>query len=98
MSDTAVVVGIDVAKAHVEVVVLGAKLEAERIANDAEGHSARAPRAQHFPSWSTCCVRRIEPRDQATLNCRECGLMIAAMPRCSLAPTNRARPPEAFSR
>ena len=46
MSDTAVVVGVDVAKAHVDVVVLGAKLEAERFANEAEGHSALAAALQ----------------------------------------------------
>jgi transposase len=46
MSDTAVVVGIDVAKAPVDVVVLGAKLEAECFANEAEGHSALAAALQ----------------------------------------------------
>jgi transposase len=40
MSETLVVVGIDVAKAHVDVEVLGGKLETRRYANDAEGHSA----------------------------------------------------------
>ena len=42
MSATSVVVGIDVAKAHVDVAVLGAKLEAQRFDNEAEGHSALA--------------------------------------------------------
>jgi transposase len=42
MSVTAVVVGIDVGKAHLDVVVLGAKLEVERFANEAEGHTALA--------------------------------------------------------
>lgn len=41
MSGSAVV-GIDVSKAHVDVVVIGAKLEAKRFANDVEGHSALA--------------------------------------------------------
>jgi transposase len=41
MSGSAVV-GIDVSKAHVDVVVIGAKLEAERLANEVAGHSALA--------------------------------------------------------
>ena len=36
------VVGIDVSKAYVDVVVIGAKLEAERFDNEVEGHSALA--------------------------------------------------------
>ncbi|MDP9097134.1 MAG: IS110 family transposase [Pseudomonadota bacterium] len=40
MSASSVVVGIDVAKAHVDVAVLGAKLDARRFDNEAEGHSA----------------------------------------------------------
>ena len=42
MSASSVVVGIDVAKAHVDVAVLGAKLEAQRFDNEAEAHSALA--------------------------------------------------------
>jgi len=42
MSASSVVVGIDVAKAHVDVWVLGAKLQAQRFDNDAQGHSALA--------------------------------------------------------
>jgi transposase len=42
MSDLAIVVGIDVAKAHVDVCTLGAKLDAQRFDNDAEAHSALA--------------------------------------------------------
>ena len=42
MSATLVVVGIDVAKAQVDVSVLGAILEAQRFDNEAEGHSALA--------------------------------------------------------
>jgi transposase len=42
MSATSIVVGIDVAKAHVDVVALGAGLGAHRFANDAEGQSALA--------------------------------------------------------
>ncbi|RMX08946.1 IS110 family transposase [Corticibacter populi] len=40
MSASSVTVGIDVAKAHVDVCVLGAKSDAQRLNNDAEGHSA----------------------------------------------------------
>ena len=42
MSVTSVVVGIDVAKASVDVAVLGGKLNAQRFENEAEGHSALA--------------------------------------------------------
>ena len=46
MSVSSVVVGIDVAKAHVDVCVLGAKSQVQRLANDAEGHSALAAALQ----------------------------------------------------
>ncbi|TFI44786.1 IS110 family transposase, partial [Diaphorobacter sp. DS2] len=46
MSVTSVTVGIDVAKAHVDVCVLGAKSSAQRFDNDAEGHSALAAALQ----------------------------------------------------
>jgi transposase len=46
MSATSGVVGIDVAKAHVDVAVLGAEFEAQRFDNDAEGHSALAAALQ----------------------------------------------------
>jgi transposase len=42
MSASSVVVGIDVAKAHVDVSVLGAQLQAQRFDNEAEAHSALA--------------------------------------------------------
>jgi transposase len=42
MSASSVVVGIDVAKAHVDVSVLGAKLDTQRFDNQAEAHSALA--------------------------------------------------------
>lgn len=42
MSASSVVVGIDVAKAHVDVSVLGARLDAQRFDNEAEAHSALA--------------------------------------------------------
>ena len=37
------VVGIDVAKAHVDVFVLGAEFKPQRFVNDAEGHSGLPP-------------------------------------------------------
>lgn len=46
MSVSSVTVGIDVAKAHVDVCVLGAKSDAQRLNNDAEGHSALAATLQ----------------------------------------------------
>jgi transposase len=46
MSASSVVVGIDVAKAHVDVAVLGAEFELQRFDNDAEGHSALAAALQ----------------------------------------------------
>ena len=42
MPATSVVVGIDVAKAHVDVSVPGASLDARRFDNEAEAHSALA--------------------------------------------------------
>jgi transposase len=42
MSGSSVVVGIDVAKSHVDVAVLGATLDASRFENEAEAHSALA--------------------------------------------------------
>ena len=44
MSVAAVVVGIDVAKAHVDVAVLGAILEVERFTNEPDGHSTLTSR------------------------------------------------------
>lgn len=41
-ASSSVVVGIDVAKAHVDVAVLGAKFDAQRFDNEAEGHTALA--------------------------------------------------------
>lgn len=46
MSDNSVVVGIDVAKAHVDCAVLGAKFAARQFANDIDGHSALAAALQ----------------------------------------------------
>jgi transposase len=46
MSATSVVVGIDVAKAYVDVVVLGGEFVAQRFENELEGHSALAAALQ----------------------------------------------------
>ena len=46
MSANSVVVGIDVAKAHLDCAVLGAALETRRFANDSDGHSALAAALQ----------------------------------------------------
>jgi len=46
MSVSSVTVGIDVAKVHVDVCVLGAKSDAQRSNNDAAGHSALAAALQ----------------------------------------------------
>lgn len=46
MSATSVVVGIDVAKAYVDVAVLGGQFDARRFENQAEGHSALAAALQ----------------------------------------------------
>lgn len=43
-----VTVGIDVAKAHVDVALLGARLDAQRFDNDADGHTALATALQPF--------------------------------------------------
>jgi transposase len=48
MSVTSVVVGIDVAKAHVDVSVLGVKLDVQRFDNDVDGHSALVAALQPF--------------------------------------------------
>lgn len=48
MSVSSVVVGIDVAKAHVDVLVLDAKLGVLRFGNDADGHSALLAAVQPF--------------------------------------------------
>lgn len=46
MSDISVVVGIDVAKEHLDVAALGAQLDVVRYGNDVEGHSALAAALQ----------------------------------------------------
>ena len=46
MSALSVTVGIDVAKAHVDVCVLGTHSDVQRFANDVDGHSALAAALQ----------------------------------------------------
>lgn len=79
MSDTAVVVGIDVGKAHVDVAVLGAKLEAERFANEAEGHSALAVALQ--PLGVALVVMEATGGYEAALACalQAAGLAVAVI-------------------
>jgi transposase len=79
MSVTAVVVGIDVAKAHVEVVVLGAKLEVGRFANEAEGHSALAAALQ--PLGVALVVMEATGGYEAALACalQAAGLAVAVI-------------------
>jgi transposase len=79
MSDTAVVVGIDVAKAQVDVVVLGAKLEAERFANEAEGHAALAAALQ--PLGVALVVMEATGGYEAALACalQAAGLAVAVI-------------------
>jgi transposase len=79
MSDTAVVVGIDVAKPHVDVVVLGAKLDAQRFANEAEGHSALAAALQ--PLGVALVVMEATGGYEAALACalQAAGLAVAVI-------------------
>jgi transposase len=48
MSTSSVVVGIDVAKAHIDVVVLGAPWDTQRFANEANAHEELAGRLQQM--------------------------------------------------
>lgn len=79
MSATSVVVGIDVAKAHVDVAVLGAKLEAQRFDNDAEGHSMLAGALQ--PLGVTLVVMEATGGYEAALACalQAVGLAVAVV-------------------
>jgi transposase len=79
MSVTAVVVGIDVGKAHVDVEVLGAKLEAGRFANEAEGHSALAAALQ--PLGVALVVMEATGGYEAALACalQAAGLAVAVI-------------------
>jgi transposase len=75
MSVTSVVVGIDVAKAHVDVSVLGAKLDAQRFDNEAEAHSALA--AALKPLDVALVVMEATGGYEATL---ACALQAAGLP------------------
>lgn len=75
MSAISVVVGIDVAKAHVDVSVLGAKLQAQRFDNEAEAHSALA--AALTPLGVTLVVMEATGGYEAAL---ACALQAAGLP------------------
>ncbi|MBS7779903.1 transposase [Acidovorax sp. CCYZU-2555] len=79
MSITSVVVGIDVAKAHVDVWVLGAKLDGQRFDNDAEAHSALA--AALKPLGVALVVMEATGGYEATLACapQAAGLPVAVI-------------------
>ncbi len=79
MPATSVVVGIDVAKAQVDVAVLGATLEAQRFDNEAEGHSALA--AALAPLGVALVVMEATGGYEATLACalQAAGLAVAVV-------------------
>lgn len=79
MSVTAVVVGIDVGKAHLDVGVLGAQLEVERFANEAEGHTALAAMLQ--PLGVALVVMEATGGYEAALACalQAAGLAVAVI-------------------
>lgn len=79
MSVTSVVVGIDVAKAHVDVAVMGAKFDAQQFDNDAEGHSALAAALQ--PQGVALVVMEATGGYEATLACalQAAGLAVAVV-------------------
>jgi len=78
MSGSAVV-GIDVSKGHLDVVVIGAKLEAERFANEVEGHSALAAALQ--PLGVRLVVMEATGGYEAALACalQAAGLAVAVL-------------------
>jgi len=75
MSATFVVVGIDVAKEHVDVAVLGADIGAERFANEAEGHTGLAAALQ--PLGAALVVMEATGGYEALL---ACALQAAGLP------------------
>lgn len=75
MSVSSVTVGIDVAKAHVDVWVLGASSAAQRLVNDAEGHSALAAMLQ--PLGVSLVVMEATGGYEAAL---ACALQAAGLP------------------
>lgn len=75
MSAIPVTVGLDVSKAHIDVCVLGAMLEARQFANDVEGHSALA--AALKPLGVTLVVMEATGGYEAAL---ACALQAAGLP------------------
>jgi transposase len=79
MSETFVVVGIDVAKGHVDVSVLGARLGTERFDNNAEGHTALAAALE--PLKASLVVLEATGGYEAALACalQAAGLAVAVV-------------------
>lgn len=79
MSVLSVTVGIDVAKAHVDVCVLGVASGVQRFANDADGHSALA--AALLPSGAGLVVMEATGGYEAALACalQASGLPVAVL-------------------
>lgn len=79
MSAFSAVVGIDVAKAHVDVWVLGAKLDVQRFDNDAQGHSVLAAALQ--PLGVALVVMEATGGYEAALACalQAAGLAVAVV-------------------
>jgi transposase len=75
MSGSSVVVGIDVAKAHLDVAALGAQLGAERFENDTEGHTALLAALQ--PLGAALVVMEATGGYEAAL---ACALQAAGLP------------------
>lgn len=79
MSATSVVVGIDVAKAHVDVAVLGTVFETQRFTNDVDGHLALA--AALAPLGAVLVVMEATGGYEAALACalQAAGLVVAVV-------------------
>jgi transposase len=79
MSATSAVVGIDVAKAHVDVAVQGGSLQAQRFDNDPDGHSALVAALQPLPV--TLVVMEATGGYEAALACalQAAGLAVAVV-------------------
>ena len=81
MSAFSVTVGIDVAKAHVDVCVLGASSGVQRFSNDADGHSALA--AALLPLGTGLVVMEATGGYEAAL---ACALQASGLPVAVLSP------------
>jgi transposase len=79
MSDTSVVVGIDVSKDHVDVAVLGSNIGVESFDNDAEGHTTLAAALQ--PMKAQLVVMEATGGYEAALACalQAAGLVVAVV-------------------